>query len=506
MHTNFAESTMSSLDRWIRSYESPEGAGTPWMGAEARHIGSWEHYTDLGHVKGIPNDWGRPSNPLDKTVKYAGIIADYKGPDSLPADSHDAFKLAVQKSGAEGVVNFDIIDVARKPVGWRPLERVSPKGALRLSPDEAVFFVAYLAAQGAELHLKIEKKKPTVGDLGFSSYNDLIAEGVITEDDLPFLLKWNPAARRIPGQPAVEKIYLQAVGEALGSIMPKINSIRKQLAPESEHYMARILDIWERIPESDKERMRQGNGPAFSGSYQYNENLKSSISKVDQASKYILGENARIENIKIGSSGSFNPVGEIAGNWVLNILKSGHKLANWIVNVDVGDADNKFGPITWGDVQNIKHAARVSYRQERDANHQRNKPKNFYQLFPLRHRNDSPVVQDPVREQNTEPTHQAAVIKGVGGAKIAAMDGGGGWTISDSKHSTHPIATIFRHGNRYTASFVGDQHCTLRITYVDSHDVLQVKYLKKAQVRGEENIVTFFASSGSTVDLEVQDG
>lgn len=325
-------------------------------------------------VPGVPNTWGAvpPSDALTKAKAAADYVVNALGSPTvgfIKGDPPESVKKSVSYAEAWSATqdgrNIVADAVAHSGIEGAPFDakQYTLRSAANFTPDKAVYHSASQISQACTLHLKIQSRRPelTVSD----SYRSLISEGVITEDDLPFLLRFNPAARNLPGFPLAEKTALQAFGTVSYWAFWLTDTIKNYtLGTEKQRMAQRLVVHKERIPA---ELLSEILAPhAYQSEYWRNRTstrTKASLVKAIKIATYISDEKARKGSDYVVDTGTLPPILiplALFVNAVSGLLQAANATLDWALNITIGDAANMFDP-TADDVANLQTLVSAAY-------------------------------------------------------------------------------------------------------------------------------------------------
>ncbi|MEV6576126.1 hypothetical protein [Streptomyces sp. NPDC051577] len=327
-------------------------------------------------VTGVPNNWG--AVPAATPLMKAKVIADYivgalgssttgylKGelPESIKKSTSFAEANWVTTEDARNIVSDAI---AHSGIEAAPFEfkQFTVKSSVNFTPDKAVYHSANQISQAATLHMKIEEKKPK---LSLSdSYQSLIEERVIEEDDLPFVLRYLTLARHNSGQPFFEKEALEKfaqVGYWAFSISGKIKDW--PMLTEEDRRVKHLIVHTERIPKDIRTEILAS--PARQSAYwrsNSNAQLRESFAKAVKISTHISDEKMRLATDYVISTDEptlpiLLPI-QLMANAVSGLLRAVRDSIDWSFNLTLSDVARKYDP-TAEDENNLEKLVLLAY-------------------------------------------------------------------------------------------------------------------------------------------------
>ncbi|MEU6709305.1 hypothetical protein [Streptomyces wuyuanensis] len=329
---------------------------------------NWKEIWDELSVSHVPDDWNMPdcgNDPL-KMVKSAadhittGLGSLFSG--SAPDSAKKAMDFA-----AIPETTMDDLAVAVNADGILTGSKVSfGKPAVSPGPTEITYYVAAQTSRAAELHMKIRDKGRA---LTFTdTYQGLIDEGVISEGDLPQLLKVNPMARFAIGFPLGEKTYLEGLGYVTNFLWDITDGLHSMLFSTSGEVRAkRAAGLIQRIPEEYRKSVLTLNTKDPSAAE------KATLSKAIAIHQYLVDQKeGRAELFTVDfKHSSTTPHSLVALEWILKgavgLLKLAFDAASWAFNADISGAIKNAGEVTEQDILNMEKMVRDSYTESKTA-------------------------------------------------------------------------------------------------------------------------------------------
>lgn len=327
-------------------------------------------------VAGVPNTWGAvpPVDDLVKAKAAADYLANALGSvfaggvtaDDAPISVKKAFTFAQPMVSEQDARKIFADAVAHSGVEGVPfdLKQFSVKSAFNFTPDKAIYHSANQISQICNLHLLIQSKGESVEV--DDSYQDLVDARVITENDLPPLLRYNPAARNLPGFPYGERMALTAFGKVSYWLFWITETIKDGTLLTGSQRRARALVIHkERIPSQYVEEIL---APHASQSKYWrkasSDEMRKSLVKAIRIATYISDEKSRKATDYLVATHSASPTQWVVAwfvNSVSGLLQVVEKTLDWALNITIGDAADRYGP-TAQDVANLEMLISAAYR------------------------------------------------------------------------------------------------------------------------------------------------
>ncbi|MEU2874760.1 hypothetical protein ABZ769_37305 [Streptomyces olivoreticuli] len=327
---------------------------------------NWLDIWDKLDVPYVPDDWGYPEdhdNPLVMAKTAADYITGAVG-SAFSGTEPGAVKRTMDVLG----INSQAVDDAAVAVNadgiWKG-EKVSfGKSALQPGVTDTAYYVAAQTSRACELHLGIEKKGRVIGIL--ETYQDLIDDGAVTVDDLPFLLKYNPAARTNPGQPYAERLYLQGLGYISTFLWNVMDGFHDLLFTPAELVRGkRMAGLLQRIPMKYRDAVLDESAVTEGAS------TKASLVKAVKLNQFLVDrKTGRINDFAIESHwapGSSTLVLEWIANGILSLARQVLDTITWALNIDISAAVRSVGGVTEQDVLNMQMLVQHAYALERNS-------------------------------------------------------------------------------------------------------------------------------------------